>query len=123
MEQQFLSDLLGWISFILLILLVAIQPLGKLEKKYPKVKKVNRILKKYHKLMGIIILVTACIHGKTIVNKTGLATGIISFLLMVVILFTYPTKRLLKKSWVVMHRVLSTIVMAIVIVHILIAIL
>ncbi len=32
MEQQFLSDLLGWISFVLLILLVVIQPLGKLEK-------------------------------------------------------------------------------------------
>ena len=121
MQQQVISSIFGWISVVLLCLLLAVKPLGRLEKNHFMVKTLNKVLKQYHIFMGIVLLITVFIHGKTILNKDGLVTGIISFLVLFFLLILSPMSNILKRYWLPTHRILSLILFIIVMIHIIVA--
>ena len=121
MQQQVISSIFGWISVVLLCLLLAVKPLGRLEKNHFMVKTLNKVLKQYHIFRGIVLLIIVFIHGKTILNKDGLVTGIISFLVLFFLLILSPMRKILKRYWLPTHRILSLILFIIVMIHIIVA--
>lgn len=117
MKNELISILFGWISLILFVSLLLMWFRGQ-HHRIPVFMKSEV----FHKISGIVILLTTLIHGKTIVNKEGLATGIISFLLLLLLAGLYFLKDRLGCVWLKIHRYLSLLLVVVVVIHLMIGI-
>lgn len=78
-----------------------------------------------HKRNGVIMLVLACLHGVILITRGKLLTlaglsGILALLCGLAVAFSYVRRRRLKAKWLPLHRRISVLFFAFLIVHILI---
>lgn len=113
----------AWVALILSFLLVVIWALRLICKnKKPRfLYSVNRWLRKHHKLIGILMIATALIHGlfssdALLSLNWGTATWIVSILLG--LSFFLRKKLNMKKTWMTYHRLLTFAFVVLIIVHI-----
>ena len=119
-----LNYIFAWISMIGIVLLFSIYPLRKYlllnkPKKDSLVIKTNIYLHKYHKSLGIVVLILSFIHCRLSSQKLGFNTGTFSFILMALLLYSYLARKMLKRKWLKIHRALSVILIVVLILHIL----
>jgi len=114
----------AWITLILAFLLIVIWALRLInkKKKIVWVQKANRTLRRHHKLVGILLIGTALIHGifssdKLFSLNWGTANWIVSILLGLSWLFRKKFNP--RKWWIYVHRTLTVAFAGIFLVHIL----
>jgi len=116
---------LAWISMIITLLLLIIYFLRILSKRKTKlgnaIKNINRKLRKNHKYLGILLVLTGLIHGlfsttKVFTFNLGTIGWIVSILLGLNWMARKYTKRF--KGWIYYHRLLSVLFVGLVIWHI-----
>ncbi|MDO4460685.1 MAG: FMN-binding protein [Clostridia bacterium] len=92
----------------------------------------NRIFHKTHKQIGILMILAGLIHGIFAGNSIKstmsdafigdmlftLNAGTICFVISVLLLFTYMLRKLLKKNWMMLHRILTVALVAVLAFHI-----
>lgn len=105
-------SVLGYISVFLLLLLLLPMPLRLLNKKYFKSNKriawAIRLLKKNHRIIGILLLVVSLAHGYLAMGGFRLHTGSILYLGILLVSLSgmyFIIKK--KKSALKIHRFLS----------------
>lgn len=113
---------LGWICFAICAMLL-IKYIGRIS----KIKPVDQLLKKIHKPLGLTIIAVAALHGIQSLIKCSVAvmenvTGIILFLMIILLASTFYAKKKLKAKWFQMHRYLAILQMIIMIVHVILAV-
>ena len=109
---------LGWISLAICVLLLA-----KLIGRLLKSQKLNKILRKIHKPLGLAVIAISAVHGiiSFIKNTPALLqniTGIILFILIVILAVSFYDKKRLKKQWFKIHRYSAAVFTAAMIIHI-----
>lgn len=118
-----INIIFAWFGLILSFLLIVIWGLRLIykNKKTKWVFKANRILRKHHKLIGILLIAVSLIHGlfsseDLLSLNLGTAAWVVSILLG---LSWFLRKKLhLKKAWMHVHRVLTLLFTALVVIHI-----
>lgn len=108
--------LLSWSSFIIIILCTIIYPL-RIIIKYLKldssifIKKVNYILRKNHKILGILSIILVFLHCRVSHRITNIRSGFGIFLLilLILLLLSYLLRKYLGNKWILIHRFLSLI--------------
>lgn len=113
---------LGWISLAICVVLL-MKYIGRIS----KVKTVNQLLRKIHKPFGLAIIVVAALHGILSLIKSSHAvmenaTGIILFLIIILLARTFYVKEKLRAKWFQMHRHLATVMLIMMITHIIVAV-
>ena len=118
-----ISMLLAWCAMIC-VLLTVVRYLARISKN----PKCNKLFHRIHIPTGIFALVFGLLHGLLAGNIPGgrifvgtiLLTpnwGSLCFLLILLLLLTYLLRRQLKKAWMPLHRILTVLLLAAVIVH------
>lgn len=117
---------LAKISEILSILLSVIYILRLLNKKVfnnqnKTLKNINKSLRKYHKLMGITLILTGLIHG-VFSSDAVLSINIGTFAWIASVLlglnFIMRKKVSISKSWMYYHRILTIIFLILMLMHV-----
>ena len=111
----------AWAALILSFFLIVIWALRLIYKKrkIPVIYKMNRWLRRHHKLIGILLIITGTVHGlfssdALIGFNFGTATWVVSILLG----FNWMLRYRIKKTWMTYHRILTVVFMALVVIHI-----
>lgn len=113
--------ILGWTNAIVtLILLLPFSLQAILKKKEGALYSITKFLRKAHRVLGILILITIAVHGIMALGSFSLHTGTIAGIAFVVtalvgMLFVLMKKKQIYKT----HRILAFIYVCIVIVHLL----
>ncbi|MBM7559707.1 hypothetical protein [Marinitoga litoralis] len=122
-------EILGWINVFLLVFNLSLFISRRIYKNFIKDKKskiakyfvvVMNVLKKYHKLSGILLVINGIIHGYIALNKNlQLHTGLILWLSIVLMFSLYLLGRieLFKKNWIKWHRYLGFILIILLLIH------
>ncbi len=118
MLHLWFDTILGWLSFALCIVLLA-----KFIGRVSKFKNFNLILRKTHKPMGFAVIITGLMHGIFLIIKhpqaiIGNVTGGILLAVIILLAITYFLRKKLKSKWFLSHRILSILLIALLIVHI-----
>ena len=113
---------LGWISLVICVFLLA-KYVGRISKN----QNLNRLLRKIHKPLGIIIIAAAGIHGLLCFIKSPQAvvqniTGLILFIFIAALAATFYAREKFKGKWFFIHKLLSLIFCVGMIGHILISV-
>lgn len=108
---------LGWISFGICILLLA-KYLGRISHH----KKLNQLLRKLHQPLGLAVIGIGALHGVISLVKAPEAviqnvTGLLLFLLIAALARTFYARAKLQRKWFSMHRHLSLILIAVLVLH------
>ncbi len=110
----FLNFGLAWISVIFAIILSVIYIFRILMKKSDKYKKIftnlNRILRKHHKYIGALLIITGFVHGFfSSESVLSLNIGTISWVLSILLGFNWMFRKIFSKSkgWLYYHRILT----------------
>lgn len=118
-----LDVILAWVAVALSFLLIVIWALRLINKrkKTAWIQKLNRTLRKHHKLIGILLILTALIHGLLSSESVfslnwGTANWIVSILLG--LSWLLRKKLNLKKWWMYVHRILTVAFVALLVIHI-----
>lgn len=114
------------ISLILTFLLSIIYVLrvvngNMLKGKKTPIDEVNKVLRKYHKIMGITLIITGLIHGIFSSDSViSLNLGTISWIVSALLGLNYCFKKRLSKirPWIFYHRILTIIFVIITLLHI-----
>ena len=122
----FLNILFAWIALILGVILVIIIILRVINKKYLNnnknfIYKLNKALRKYHKTLGVLIIIVGFFHGLfSSKNIFSFNLGTITWLMTIVIALTWVFKKQLRKfkNWMYWHRVLTGAFVIILVIHI-----
>ncbi len=122
----FLNILFAWIALILGVILAIIIILRVINKKYLNnnknfLYKLNKALRKYHKTLGVMIIIVGFYHGLfSSENIFSLNLGTITWLMTIVISLTWVFKKQLRKfkNWMYWHRVLTGAFALILVIHI-----
>ena len=122
----FLNILFAWIALILGIILAIVILLRVINKKYLNnnknfLYKLNKGLRKYHKTLGVMIIIVGFYHGLfSSVNIFSLNLGTITWLLTIIIALTWVFKKQLRKfkNWMYWHRILTGVFAIILVIHI-----
>lgn len=87
-------------------------------------KKTNIILWHSHKYLGELSILLSLIHCSMTsrTNSTCSTLGALLVITQILLAFTYLLRKLFKKKWIIMHRILSLILMGIIVLHIIVAI-
>ncbi len=115
-------EILGWLNVIIFVLLVIKVPLKAINRKLRNrsLAKVNGLLTKYHKYLGILMIVLIVCHGvSTGANIFEINSGT---LILITVLLTaisgFMIKIVRKKFVLIIHKFLSLVVAALIINHI-----
>lgn len=116
---------LAWFSIILAFLLSIIYILRLIAKNKGKIGelfgKIHRILRKYHKWMGLLLVVTGLVHGLFSTQKVwSFNLGTLSWIISILLGINWMIRKYVGKlkSWIFYHRVLTVLFIGIVIWHI-----
>ncbi len=117
---------LGAISGYILMVVLGFLVLGfiarvafkKYGKQYPFLKKVLKFSKRYHRFLGIVLIIAAPIHGYLALGRIMLHTGTLLYLSILVMLLIYILGRAkVLKNWIIFHRIWSLVVVVLFVVH------
>ncbi|MBP2627976.1 MAG: putative FMN-binding domain protein [Firmicutes bacterium] len=124
--MQFLFDIvLARINFVIVILLSVIYILRKiLQKKFNKtegsISTLNRLLRQYHKAMGVFAIILGLVHG--LLSSDDIFTfnlGTYSWLFLVLLGASwYYKSKLQRKGWMYYHRLLAVLFISALVFHI-----
>ena len=124
MIRNLFNLITAWLSVVLLVLVVVIWIFRiivqkKLVSKESFIYKANRFLRKYHKYAGIDFLVVALVHGLLSSEELlSLNWGSASFFFILLMSTGYLIKKKMqRKVWLNMHRVLTVTVALTFIIH------
>jgi hypothetical protein len=122
-------EILGWINVFLLVFNLSLFISRRIYINFIKDKKSKiakyfvvtmNILKKYHKLSGILLIITGIIHGYLALNgNIYLHTGMILWLGIILMFLMYWLGKMptFKKIWVRWHRYLGFILIILLLIH------
>ncbi|OAT88881.1 hypothetical protein [Candidatus Arthromitus sp. SFB-turkey] len=116
-----LYQILGWLNVWVFVLLVIKAPLKTLNKKLKnkQLMKINSLLTKYHKYLGIFMIVVAIAHAYVIGTLFRFNSGtliLIGIIITAIVGFLIRATR--KKIFLTIHRILSIVVLLLMINHI-----
>ncbi len=115
-----LSQLLAYLSLLFFILCI-LTPLKK-SASAAKYKIIGFVLK-HHAFYAALILPLALAHGILAGKASGMISGKIAWMLILILIITsIAGRRLTKKTWLVLHRLLSLTAGILIIIHICVAI-
>jgi len=116
---------LAWISVILTVLLAVIFILRKLlrrsERLKPALASLNRFLRRHHKILGLILIVTGLVHGLFSSDTVwSLNWGTVSWIFSILLGLNWLFKKQVssRKGWMFDHRLLTIAFVAILAIHI-----
>ena len=116
-----LYHLSGSIAFIMCLLLLA-----KFFERISNNECINAWLGKIHKPLGIAVIGLGAIHGILSIehsqNFAANFSGIILWLLTVLLAMTYYVQNKLNSKWVNVHRYLAILLIAVLILHVIVSI-
>lgn len=117
-----LSVIFAWIAAISVILLSIIYVLRKVagKKKGSSLYKLNKVLRKYHKPLGIIAIITGFIHG--LYSALPILSGNKGTILLVVMILLglgFMLRKKMRGKWAISHRIMSVIACVLLVLHIL----
>lgn len=125
MARNLFNLITAWASVVLLVLVVVIWIFRILVQKNIVSKdsyifKANRVLRKYHKWIGIAFLAIAFVHGVLSSQEVfSFNWGSVSFFLIAIMGLSYLVKKEFdRKTWVSMHRFLTLLVAATFFMHV-----
>lgn len=112
----------GWISVVLCVVL-----LGKYIGRISRWKALNQFLRKWHKPLGLAVIVVAALHGVWCWYKApqavlANATGWLLFLCIVVLARTFYARSKLKAKWFQMHRHWAIVLGVVMVAHVVICV-
>jgi len=116
-----LSVIFAWIATIAVVLLSVIYILRKLagKKKDSLMYKVNRALRKQHKTLGIIAIVTGLTHGLySSLPILSANKGSMAFILIILLGLSFMFRKKLKGKWAKSHRVLAGLTCLLLVLHV-----
>lgn len=118
--NHYLYIIFAWLSLLTVILLLAIFPISKLSEiiQNKKLIKFKHFLKKWHKLLAVILISIMIIHGKTAMKRPSIE-AIMLLVLMIIFLISYLLKKRFFNTWLYLHRILSVLFMIMLIIHLL----
>lgn len=117
-----LNVILAWVAVALSFLLIVIWILRPISKKrnIEWVKKLNRTLRKHHKVIGILLIIVALVHG-LLSSESVLSFnwGTASWLVCVLLGLSWLLRKKLnfKKWWMYIHRVLTVAFIVLLLIH------
>lgn len=121
--ELWINILFAWIALILSFFLVIIWLLRVINKKKKIVwiQRTNRALRRHHKLVGLLLISTALVHGLFSSDKVfslnwGTANWVVSILLG--LSWLLRKKLNLKNWWMYIHRILTVLFIGLLVVHI-----
>ena len=93
-----------------------------------KNKSINMLLRRIHKPLGIAVIGIGAIHGLISFIKhpqgiTEVFSGVLLWVLIVLLVRTYYARAKFKSKWFRMHRHLAIVLMVILVIHVAVAIL
>ena len=114
---------LAWISVALAALLIVIWALRLInkKKKIPWIKKLNCALRRHHKLIGILLVVTSVMHGilsSDVLLSFNWGTAVTIVAILLGLNWLLRKKLQLKKWWMYIHRSLTAVFVALLVVHV-----
>ncbi|MBN1623998.1 MAG: hypothetical protein JW903_06490, partial [Clostridia bacterium] len=123
--ELFLNIGLAWISVLAAIVLLLAYFTRKSIVIFPSVRKtfvkLNKALRKHHKLIGIILIVTALVHGIFSSEKVlSINLGTVSWILSILLGINWMLrKKLIKfKGWMFYHRILVIVFSLSIVIHV-----
>ena len=121
----FLNFGLAWISVLLTVILSIIYILRKIiiKSKYENkfLSSINRSLRKYHKELGIGLIITGLIHGYFSSDKIlSFNLGTVAWIVSILLGLNWMARKVLSKykSWIYYHRGLTVIFILTIILHV-----
>lgn len=116
---------LAWISVILTVLLAVIYMLRKLLRRSERLKaslaSLNRFLRKHHKILGLVLILTGLVHGLFSSDSVwSLNWGTVSWVFSILLGLNWLFKKQVssRKGWMFDHRLLTIVFVAILVIHI-----
>ncbi len=114
---------LAWVSVALAVLLIVIWALRLInkKKKIPWIKKLNCALRRHHKLIGILLVVTSVVHGilsSDVLLSFNWGTAVVIVAILLGLNWLLRKKLQLKKWWMYIHRSLTAVFVALLVVHV-----
>ncbi len=122
--ELWINIVFAWIALILSFFLIVIWALRlTCKKKKPLLlHKINRKLRKHHKLIGILLIGTAFVHGLfSSDDLLSLNWGTANWIVSILLGFSWLLRKKLnmKKTWMTVHRVLTVSFVALIAIHVL----
>lgn len=120
-----LNLILAWLPALCVSLLSVIYPLRIICKKRQLppsnlLCRINGFLRKIHKHLGMLVILFAFIHCRVSSQKLGLNSGTLCLIVLVLLALTYLFRKSLKRSWLLLHRWLTVLLLVVIVLHILI---
>lgn len=123
MNYTTLHIIFAWLSTLAIILLALLYPLNyytnthEPNSQHP-LYKARSILKKTHKPLGIIVIITILIHGRFSMQHPGFNLGTLCLLLTLLLACSYMLKKVLRQYWKHIHKALTISLIIATILHI-----
>jgi uncharacterized protein with FMN-binding domain len=121
----FLNFGFAWISIILTVILSAIYVLrkliGKSKGKNAYLLVLNKSLRKHHKLLGILLVVTGLIHGYfSSESILSFNLGTVAWILSILLGLNWMARKKLSKykGWIYYHRILTLVFILTIVLHV-----
>lgn len=122
-----ISEILAWLSAIFTILL-ALKYITRISRH----RQLNRLFRKSHKQLGVLMIITGLLHGILAGNKETTTLfdmqfmpklftvnlGTICFFVTLLLALTYMFRKKLKRRWMFLHRVLTVILLVLLVLHV-----
>lgn len=122
-----ISEILAWLSAIFTVLL-ALKYITRISRHH----QLNCLFRKSHKQLGVLMIITALLHGVLASNKETttlfdmqfmpklftLNLGTICLFVSLLLALTYMFRKKLKKRWMFLHRVLTVILLILLVLHV-----
>lgn len=97
-----------------------------------KDKRLNRIFHNIHIPLGVVLIVAGLVHGLAAGNPLGTKfvqasfgqmlftwnMGTICFVISILLGLTYVLRKILKKNWMKLHRILTVVLVAAIVIHV-----
>ena len=114
---------LAWVTVALAVLLVIIWGLRLInkKKKIPWVQKLNCALRRRHKLIGILLIITSLVHGilsSDVLLSFNWGTALLIVAALLGLVWLLRKKLKLKKWWMYIHRALTAVFAALLVIHV-----
>ena len=122
-----ISEIIAWFAVVFTVLL-ALKYIVRISRNRP----FNRLFSKSHKRLGILMLITALLHGILAGNEKNtnlfdiqlmpklftLNLGTVCLFVPLLLALTYMFRKKIKKRWMLLHRALTVILLVLLVLHI-----